>query len=79
MPATDLSNGEPVGGKLGVGLVPVLGVGACVLLIMVVVALLGGMDPIALLGLFLVATGWTVLGSSLVFLFSLWVRKANDV
>ena len=40
---------------------------------------LGGMDPIAILGLFLVATGWTVLGSSLVFLFSLWVRKANDV
>jgi ABC-type transport system involved in multi-copper enzyme maturation permease subunit len=79
MLATDLSNGEIVLGKLGVGLVPVLGLVAGVLPIMALVALLGGVDPIAIVGSFLVATGCAVLGSSLAMVFSLWGRKTNDV
>jgi ABC-type transport system involved in multi-copper enzyme maturation permease subunit len=79
MLATDLSNGEIVLGKLGVGLVPVLGLVAGVLPIMALVALLGGVDPIAIVGSFVVATGCAVLGSSLAMVFSLWGRKTNDV
>jgi ABC-type transport system involved in multi-copper enzyme maturation permease subunit len=79
MLATDLSNAEIVLGKLGAGLVPVFGLVACVLPIMALVGLLGGVDPIAIVGSFLVATGCTVLGCSLVLAFSLWGRKANDV
>jgi ABC-type transport system involved in multi-copper enzyme maturation permease subunit len=71
MLATDLSNAEIVLGKLGAGLVPVLGLVAGVLPIMGLVGLLGGADPIAIVGSFLVATGCTVLGSSLAFVFSL--------
>ena len=49
MLATDLSNGEIVLGKLGVRLVPVLGLVACVLPIMALAGLLGGIDPNAAL------------------------------
>ena len=72
MLATDLSNGEIVVGKLGVGLVPVLGLVAGVLPIMALLGLLGGIEPFAIIGSFLVATGCTVLDSSLAFVFSLW-------
>jgi ABC-type transport system involved in multi-copper enzyme maturation permease subunit len=76
---TDLTSAEIVLGKLGVGMVPVLGLVAGVFPIMALVGLLGGIDPIALSGSFLVATGCAVLGSSLAFVFSLWGRKTNDV
>ena len=45
MLATDLSNAEIVLGKLGVRLVPVLGLIACVLPITALTSLLGGIDP----------------------------------
>ena len=65
MLATDLSNGEIVLGKLGVRLLPVLGLVACVLPIMAIAELLGGIDPTALFGSFLVAIACAVLGCSL--------------
>ncbi len=63
--ATDLSSAEVVLGKLGVRLLPVLGLVACVLPIMALAGLLGGIDPIAMFGSFLVAVGCAVLGCSL--------------
>ena len=52
-------------GKLAVRLVPVLGLVACVLPLMALTSLLGGIDPTALFGSFLVAIGCTVLSCSL--------------
>ena len=79
MLATDLSNGEIVLGKLGVRLVPVLGMVACVLPIMAIAGLLGGIDPNALFGSFLVAIACAMLGCSLALLLSVWGRKTHEV
>ena len=62
MLATDLSNAEIVLGKLGVRLIPVLGLIACVLPVVALSSLLGGIDPLALVGSFLVAIGCAVVG-----------------
>ena len=77
--ATDLSNAEIVLGKLGVRLVPSLGLIACVLPLMALSGLLGGIDPTALLGSFLTAVGCVVLCSSLAFTLSVWGRKTHEV
>jgi ABC-type Na+ efflux pump permease subunit len=79
MLATDLSNAEIVLGKLGVRLVQVLGLVACVLPIMAIAELLGGIDPTALFGSFLLAIGCAVLGCSLALVLSVWVRKTHEV
>ena len=77
--ATDLSNAEIVLGKLGVRLAPVLGLIACVLPITVLSGLLGGIDPDALFGSFLVAIGCAALGCSLAMTLSVWGRKTHEV
>jgi ABC-type transport system involved in multi-copper enzyme maturation permease subunit len=79
MLATDLSNAEIVLGKLGVRLAPVLGLVACVLPITALSGLLGGIDPDALFGSFLVAIGCAVLGCSLAIALSVWGRKTHEV
>jgi ABC-type transport system involved in multi-copper enzyme maturation permease subunit len=79
MLTTDLSNGEIVLGKLAVRLVPVLGLVACVLPIMALAGLLGGIDPTALFGSFLAAIGCAVLGCSLALTLSVWGRKTHEV
>jgi ABC-type transport system involved in multi-copper enzyme maturation permease subunit len=79
MLATDLSNTEIVLGKLGVRLVPVLGLIACALPILALAGLLGGIDPLALAGSFLVAIGCGVLGCSLAMTLSVWGRKTHEV
>jgi ABC-type transport system involved in multi-copper enzyme maturation permease subunit len=75
---TDLSDGEIVLGKLGARLVPVLGLLACLLPVMELLALLGGVDPAALVGGFAVSLGVAVLGCSLAMFFSLWVSKTHE-
>ncbi len=75
---TDLSSAEIVLGKLASRLVPVLGLLACSLPLMEILALVVGLDPNALLGAFVVAIGIAVLGSSLALFFSLWVRKTHE-
>ena len=52
--ATDLSDAEIVLGKLGVRLVPVVGLVACALLVLAICVLLGGVDLLALAGAFLI-------------------------
>jgi ABC-type transport system involved in multi-copper enzyme maturation permease subunit len=75
---TDLSDGEIVLGKLAARLVPVLGLLACLLPVMEILALLGGVDPSALLGGFAVSVGVAVLGCCLAMFFSLWVGKTHE-
>ena len=75
---TDLSDGEIVLGKLAARLVPVLSLLACLLPVMELLALLGGVDPAALLGGFAVSLGVAVLGCSLAMFFSLWVGKTHE-
>jgi ABC-type transport system involved in multi-copper enzyme maturation permease subunit len=78
MLVTDLSSAEIVLGKLASRLVPILALLACSLPLMEILALVGGLDPNALLGAFVVALGIAVLGSSLALFFSLWVGKTHE-
>ena len=75
---TDLSDGEIVLGKLAARLVPVLWLVGCALPVMAILTLLGGVDPDALLGAFLVTLGVAVLGCSLALVFSLWAGKTHE-
>src|SRR5919107_2121310 len=75
---TDLSDGEIVLGKLAARLVPVLGLVGCALPVMAILTLLGGVDPDALLGAFLVTLGVAVLGCSLALVFSIWAGKTHE-
>jgi ABC-type transport system involved in multi-copper enzyme maturation permease subunit len=79
MLATDLSNAEIVLGKLGVRLVPVMGLIACVLPLLALSGLLGGIDPNAVFGSFVVAIGCAVLGCSLALTISVWGRQTREV
>ena len=76
---TDLSDAEIVLGKLGVRLIPVLGLIACVLRVVALASLLGGIDPLALVGSFLTAIGCAVLGCTLATALSVWDRKTHEV
>jgi ABC-type transport system involved in multi-copper enzyme maturation permease subunit len=75
---TDLSDSEIVLGKLASRLVPVLGLVACAFPFLAILTLLGGVDPDALLGGFLVTAGVAVLGCSLALFFSLWARRTHE-
>jgi ABC-type transport system involved in multi-copper enzyme maturation permease subunit len=79
MLVTDLSSAEIVVGKLGVRLVPVLGLIACTLPVAALGGLLGGIDPQALFGSFLTAIGCAALGCSLALTVSVWGRKTHEV
>ena len=76
---TDLSNAEIVLGKLGIRLIPVLGLIACTVPVLFLASLLGGIDPTALVGLFLLAIGCAVLGCSLAMALSVYGRKTHEV
>ncbi len=76
---TELSNAEIVLGKLGVRLIPVLGLVACVVPVLALSGLLGGIDPLALGGSFLVAIGCAVLGCALAMTLSVFGRKTHEV
>ncbi len=75
---TDLTNAEIVLGKLAARLVPVLCLLLCMLPVMELISLLGGVDSTALLGSFAVALGVAVLGCSLAMFFSIWVGKTHE-
>jgi ABC-type transport system involved in multi-copper enzyme maturation permease subunit len=75
---TDLSDGEIVLGKLAARLVPVFGLVGCTLPVMALLTLLGGVDPEALFGAFMVAAGVAVLGCTLALAFSLWAGKTHE-
>jgi ABC-type transport system involved in multi-copper enzyme maturation permease subunit len=75
---TDLSDGEIVLGKLAVRLTPVLVLVAATFPFMELLTLLGGVDPDALLGAFVVTLGVAVLGCSLALVFSIRVRRTHE-
>ena len=79
MLVTDLSNAEVVLGKLGVRLVPVLGLIACVVPLAALASLQGGVDPLALVGLFLTSTACAALACSLAMTLSVWGGKTHEV
>ena len=76
---TDLSDAEIGLGKLAARLVPVLGLVACSLPVLALGTLLGGTDPVALTGSFLVIVGVTVFGCTLALTFSVWGKKTHEV
>ena len=76
---TDLSDREVVLGKLAARLVPVLNLIACALPVAALGTLLGGIDPMALTGAFLIAVGVACLGCSLALALSVWMTKAHEV
>ncbi len=75
---TDLSSAEIVLGKLAARLGPVLGLVACALPVSILTSLLGGIDPTALIGAFLVTVGVALLGCALALLFSLHVGRTHE-
>ena len=75
---TDLSDREIVLGKLAARLTPILTLVACPLPVMQILTLLGGVDPDALLGSFVVTLGVAVLGCCLALVFSIWVRRTHE-
>ncbi len=79
MLTTDLSNAEIVLGKLGVRLIPVLGLIVCVLPVLALSGLMGGIDPLALGGSFLVSIGCALVGCALAMTLSVWARKTHEV
>ncbi len=76
---TDLSDPEIVLGKLAARLVPTLSLVLCALPVQYVASLLGGIDPIALLGSTVVTLGVAVFACSLALTFSVWGRKTQEV
>ena len=76
---TDLTNREIVLGKLAARLGPVLGLLACSLPVSALLTLLGGVDPVALTGAFLIAAGVAVLGCSLALMLSVWASRPREV
>jgi ABC-type transport system involved in multi-copper enzyme maturation permease subunit len=76
---TDLADFEIVLGKLAARLVPVLGMIACSLPVVALGTLLGGIDPVALTGSFLVLVGMAVLGCTIALTLSVWGKKTQEV
>jgi ABC-type transport system involved in multi-copper enzyme maturation permease subunit len=76
---TDLSVGEIILGKLAARLLPVVGLVACSVPVLMIGTLLGGMDPYAVLGAYVVMLGVGVFGTALALLLSIWGRKPHEV
>ena len=76
---TDLSNREIILGKLAARLLPVWGLMACALPVLALASLLGGIDPVALTGSFIITAGVAVLGCSFALMLSVWASKPHEV
>lgn len=76
---TDLSDPEIVLGKLAARLTPLLGLLGCSIPIMFICTLMGGIDPEALAGAFLVMLAVAVLGCTIALTLSVWGTKTYEV
>jgi ABC-type transport system involved in multi-copper enzyme maturation permease subunit len=76
---TDLSDAEIVLGKLAARLLPVFGLLVAAMPVLFMGILLGGIEPMALLGAFLVTLGVAVFGCMLAFTLSVWGTKTHEV
>lgn len=79
MLVTDLSDAEIVLGKLAARLAPVFGLIVCGVPVMALAALLGGIIPSAILGLFMISVSVAVLGCALALLVSVRAGKTHEV
>ena len=79
MLVTELSNAEIVLGKLAARLIPMLGLIAATMPVLAMAGLLGGIEPMTMLGLTLVAIGCAFLGGSLAMVLSIYGRKTHEV
>jgi ABC-type transport system involved in multi-copper enzyme maturation permease subunit len=75
---TELSDSEIILGKLAARLLPMLGLVTCALPALALSTLLGGVDPLALAGAFLITVGLAVLGCTLALTFSMWAAKPYE-
>lgn len=75
--ATDLSGREIVAGKLAARLAPVLALIVCGLPVFALSGLLGGIDPGAVIGAYLVTVGVALVGCSVALLLSVWATKTH--
>ena len=78
MMATELSDAEIVLGKLASSLVLVLGVIACGFPVLAIATMLGGADPLAILGGTMVIVGVAILGVCVSSTFSVWASRPHD-
>jgi ABC-type transport system involved in multi-copper enzyme maturation permease subunit len=76
--ATDLFDAEIVLGKLGARLVPVVGLVACALPALAICVLMGGVDPLALAGAFLITVCLGIFACALTLAFSVWAAKPYE-
>ena len=76
---TDLTDREIILGKLAARLLPVLGLLACALPVAALTTWLGGIDPVALTGAFVIVAGLAVLGCSFALMLSVWATKPHEV
>lgn len=76
---TDLSDPEIVLGKLAARLVPTLSLVLCALPVQFLASLLGGIDPLALIGSTVITWGVGLFACTLALAFSVWGRKTQEV
>ena len=76
---TDLSGAEIVLGKLAARVVPMLGLVGCTLPVLSLIALLGGIDPLALAASCLVTAVLAILGCTVALVLSVWGSKPYEV
>jgi hypothetical protein len=76
---TDLSSVEIVFGKLAARLVPVLGLVGCSVPVLFLCTWLGGIDPEALIGAYLVSIGIAIFGCTLALTLSVWAKRTHEV
>ena len=76
---TDLSSSEIILGKFASRLLPTLALILCSLPVALIATLLGGIDPEALVGLFLLSLAVAFLGCSLAIMLSVWASKTHEV
>lgn len=77
--ATDLSNWEIVQGKLAARMISIFGFVLSGLPVMFVGTLIGGIDPGALVGAFLVSLGAAIFGGTLAIALSVWCSRTYEV
>src|SRR5262249_56094508 len=77
--AVGLSGTGMVLGKLGGGLLPVLGLVACSWPVLALASLLGGIDPVALTLAFAIILAVALLGCTMALALSVWARKPHEV
>jgi ABC-type transport system involved in multi-copper enzyme maturation permease subunit len=76
---TDLSDVEIVFGKLAARVLPMIGLVCCALPVLALATLLGGIDPEAVTGVFLISTSVAIFGCTLAFTLSIWGTKPYEV